>query len=511
MTRTRRIAGSVALGLATQVATVVVGFWLTRFILDRIGVHDYGVWLVLLQFLGYLALADLGVVAILPRQAALLTGGTPGPGALRSLVGETARLIVWQWPFVIALSAAAWLLLPADWDTSRGPLAIMLAVFAIAFPLRLFGAVLQGLQEMVFLGWVQLATWMASTIVSVVALTAGFGLYSLSLAWGVLQLVPPVLCLHRLGTRYPDLLPRNLPHLGWDAARRHLGSAAWVSLGQLSSILVYGADLLIIGTLLGATAVVPYAVTLKLISVVANAPVMLAHASGPGLSQLRAGDSRDSLRRATGALTQGLLAMSGGVACVVVAVNQGFVGWWLDAGQYAGTVVTLAATGLMLLRHYATASAFALFSFGHERLTAMAGIVEGAVTVVASIVLVRAMGPVGAVFGALIAVTLFTLPMILPTLARETGTTVGGVLRIIAPFALRIAIATATAHVIGSWFQPTGPFMLVAAALLSAAIYTVLMLPVALRPPLRDYVVQLVGAIRARIWPSPPTPSTLGP
>ena len=60
MTRTRRVAGSVALSMLSQVAAMVVGLWLTRFVLGRLGQHDYGVWLVISPFnLGYLLQSSL--------------------------------------------------------------------------------------------------------------------------------------------------------------------------------------------------------------------------------------------------------------------------------------------------------------------------------------------------------------------------------------------------------------------------------------------------------------------
>ena len=88
MTRTRRVAGSVALSLMSQVVAMVVGLWLTRFILDTLGQSTLGLWLIILQALGLLALADLGVVAVLPRQTAFVTGRDGAPGALGELVGR---------------------------------------------------------------------------------------------------------------------------------------------------------------------------------------------------------------------------------------------------------------------------------------------------------------------------------------------------------------------------------------------------------------------------------------
>jgi O-antigen/teichoic acid export membrane protein len=508
MTRTRKVAGSVALSLLSQAVAMIVGLWLTRFILGALGQHDYGLWLIILQSLGYLALADIGVVAVLPRQTAFTTGKDGSPDALPRLVGETARLVRWQTPVVFALALVAWLAVPPSVVAHRDVLGLVLLLFAASFPLRLYTAVLQGLQDLVFLGWVQFAGWLVSAAVTVIALLSGLGLYSLALAWGVTQLGPPLVARWRLGAKYPHALPRDPISLGWAGARRHLSSALWVSLGQLAGAMVNGADILIIGAVMGPAAVVPYAVTVKLIQVIGNLPVMVAHAAGPGLSQMRAGESKDDLRRATNALAQAVLAGAGIVACVIVAVNQGFVGWWVGADRYAGDTLTLLAVVLMLVRHYGTTIVYAIYSFGHEKRLAVAGIMEGAVSVAAGIALVKIAGPVGAVIGALIAAVLVVMPLILPTLARELATTVGGLFRALLPFALRLALSLAAGVLIGRWLAPTSPWMLAVAALAAAGVYVALVLPVALRPPLREYVLQLVTLVRTRLGlaPAPPAP-----
>jgi len=509
VTRTRKVAGSVFLSLTSQVAAMVVGLWLTRFILFRLGQHDYGVWLIILQSLGYVALADIGVVAVLPRQTAFVTGKDAPPDALPTLVGETARLVLWQTPIVMGLCVVAWLLFPhhGTWTTSHGPLAAMLAIFAIAFPLRLFPAILQGLQDLVFLGWLQLATWLLNTIVVVSALWAGLGLYALALAWAATQIIPPLVGWHRLRTVHRHALPARLPPLTWPDARRHLASALWVSLGQMSNALSSGADVLIVGAVLGPSVVVPYVITLKLITVIGNLPVTVAHAAGPGLSQMRVGESRHDLRRATDALAQAVLAATGVVACVIVAVNRGFVGWWVGPDRYAGALITLVGVALMLLRHYGTTVVFAVYSFGHERRLAIVGIVQGAVSVSLSIVLVKTIGLVGALIGPIAAEFLVVLPGVLPVLARETDTTVSGLLLRQLPFALRLGLALALGAALGSWLAPTAPLLLAVTSLLAAAAYVALIAPVALRPPLREYVVQIAHVVRARLGlaPAPPT------
>ena len=94
--RTRRFVGGLSLGYLHTVTVTLVGLWLTPYLLRHLDEHDYGLWLLTAQILFYLALTDMGVVALLPREVAFTTG--PGRRDAASttcghLVGETTRLV----------------------------------------------------------------------------------------------------------------------------------------------------------------------------------------------------------------------------------------------------------------------------------------------------------------------------------------------------------------------------------------------------------------------------------
>ena len=497
--RTTRYLGGLTAGLANHVLTLLVGLWLTRFALSRVGQDGYGLWLVGLQIMGYFALADLGVVAVLPRQTAFVTGRTGrSPGELAALVGETARLVLWQMPLVLLGAAIVWLLIPGAWEPLRPALAIVLVAFVVGFPLRLFGAVLNGLQDLAFLGAAQLAVWTTSTGLIVALLYAGHGIRALAWGWALTQLLPPAIHAARLARRFPEALPSRLPRLGLAAAREHLGRALWVSVGQLAGVLNGGIDLLVIGAVLGPAAVVPYACTAKLIQVAANVPMMVSHMAGPALSEMRTGAGRERLLTVANALSQAVLFASGAIACVVAVVNGGFVGWWVGPHLYGGLGLTVLFVALMLVRHWGTTVVFAVYSFGHERRLALTGLAEGLVTATATVLLVRGLGIAGAPLGALVGAICVTLPAVVPVLARETGASVGALLGALAPWAARATVLVG-AGVAWQRLAPPRSFPAVAAAAIAAAlVWTAIMAPLALRPPLRPYALAALDTL----WPA---------
>jgi len=495
--RTSRFAGGLAMAVANHALMLLVGLWLTRFVLARVGQTEYGLWLVALQVMAYLALTDLGVVAVLPREAAFAAGRADAAGALPRLVGETARLALWQTPLVALAAAAIWMALPEAWSPLRPVLAAALLAFVVTFPLRLYQGLLQGLQDLRFLGQVQLGVWVVSTLVVVGLLLGGARLSALAAGWVVTQVMPPAIYWWRLRRRYPEALPAALPPLDLDTARPHLARALWVSLNQVGQLLLSGADVLIVGLLLGPNAVVLYVMTGKLIAVAANLPSMIAQTAGPGLSELRVRESRERRLQVATALMQAVLLLSGLIACVVLLVNQRFVTWWVGGHLYGGGLLTALLVALMLLRHWGTAVVFTVYSFGHERRLALTGLAEGAVTVACTAIGVRWLGLIGAPIGALVGIAAVALPSLLPVLASETGSPVPALLRRHLPWAWRFAILAVAVHLLRDRIPLGGIVSIAAWAILTAGLCGAVMLPMALRPPLRTYALQGLDTL----WP----------
>jgi O-antigen/teichoic acid export membrane protein len=491
MSRTRRFVGGVSVGYVHQGVVTVVGLWLTPFLLWQLGPHDYGLWLTATQLIAYLTLLDVGVLALLPRDAAYATGraGSAAQATeLPEVIGRTARIVLWQMPLIAAAAWVAWWLLPDSWRSLQVPLAAVLAAFVLTYPLRLFQAMLQGLQDLAFVGGVQLAAWSLGTVLTVYLVLTGWGLTALAAGAVVTQLAALGACGIRVATRFSATLPRSLPRLGWGVTVAHLQRAFWVSVSQVAQVLLYATDLLIVAWIFGPVTVVPYACTQKLISVLSNQPQILTQAAAPGLSELRMGASRSRLFTVTSSLSLALMLGSGAVLVVVLAVNRAFVAWWVGADQYGGAVLTGLFAAAMLIRHWNTALVYSLFAFGHERRISITTVLDGAVTLALSLIFARLIGVAGVPLGFLAGALLVSVPANLTALARDTGVSPVQFASALTPWGIRLALLVPIA--VGTNLLVRSPSFLsvAAAAAVIGAAYAALMLPVALRPPLGAYV-----------------------
>ena len=496
MTRSRRFYGGLRLNYLYQALLMVAGLWLTPFLLKHLGEHDYGLWLVGMQTLSYLVLMDFGVVAILPRATAYATGhairGT-GNHDLADMIGRTARIVLYQTPIVGLGVVVFWLAVPMG-PAIRGPILLAMVGFTLLFPLRIFQAVLHGLQETPYIGKLQFVSWGVSTALMVILILRGVGLYALAIGWVAGQLLPAVLSFYRLKTAFPDVLPSRLPNLVRKELFQALTSGTWVSVAQIAQVLVAGTDYVIIGKLLGPAAVVPYACTQKLIMVLANQPHAIMEMAAPGLSQMKTSESRENLSRVCSALALGMLTASGAVVCITLAVNHSFVSWWLGDRQFGGALLTAALAASMLFRQWNTTSVFTIFALGYERRISITTLADGIVSLAAGLVLVKLLGPVGAPLGALLGVCLISLPGNLAALAQELQVSTFAVASSIWPWFWRFVIVAALAGVLGLWSRPNLPYI-IGVTSVTGALYVAIMLPMIMESHLKNYLPSQAGQL----------------
>jgi O-antigen/teichoic acid export membrane protein len=495
MTRSARVFGGVGLGQAHLVLATLVGLWLTPVLLARVGPEQYGLWLVGLQLLGYLYLLDLGVVGLLPRETAYASGrvltGEP-PELLARTVSRIRGVIWWQVPAVLVVTVTAWALLPASWEPLRTPLTSVLLFFALTFPTRAYHALLQGLQDLVFLGQLQLVAWGTGTAVLVALVFSGVGLPALAAGWLVTQGITVATCWWRIRSRHPAVWAPRPEAVSWAEARAFISRSIWISMAQVAQTLLAGSDVLLVAALLGPAAAVPYACTAKLIQVLANHPQMVMQAAAPALSEMRMSEHRVRLAAATAVLTRAMLVLSGAVACLVLAINQDFVSWWVGPVQYGGSALTVVLVGAMLARHINTTTVYAVFCFGHERRLSITAVADGLVTTVIALVLVPHLGLSGVAVASLVGVVTVSYVPNVRVLARELGVHPYTPLLELRGWFVRFVLCAAAGAAVAALPLGHGFPQLVTRAAAISVVYALVMVPFIVTGTLGVYVQQIL-------------------
>ena len=191
MSRLRRAAVAASFGYLQYLVAIVSGIVMVPVTLHYLGARRYGLWLASGELLGYAAMVDLGVIGVLPWMLAE-ADGREDREAMRALVANGLALGAIVGLGYAMLAAGLWLLLPSalslgadDRLAIGGPLAVLAAAVAIAYPLRVFNAVLTGLQDVTFNGLLAVAQAILSVAITAVMLVRGYGLFAIATAAAV--------------------------------------------------------------------------------------------------------------------------------------------------------------------------------------------------------------------------------------------------------------------------------------------------------------------------------------
>jgi O-antigen/teichoic acid export membrane protein len=510
MSRSRSFLGGALFAYVYQASLMLVGLWLTPFYIHTLGVRDYGIWLVALQVLNFLLLCDFGIIVVTPRDVANASGiehaereSGNGCGHVARVVGQTLKVVLAQ-TCVIALAALGlFLLRPAHDPALRGPVGLILAVFVISYPLRVFPAVLQGLQDLKFLGQLRLTLWSVSTALVIGMLLAGARFYALACGWCLQQLGHDLAACWRLRRSRPDLLSAEVWRQAGPLRWRWFTRGFWVNVNQVATALSAGSDLLIVGRAINAATVVVYSSTNKLIAVLQNQPQILASVALPGISHMKTSESRERILQATTSLTQAMLLLAGGIVCVILAANQQFITLWLGAQFFGGMQLTVILLLTFLLRQADYTLAVTLFAFGHEKLLSIRALTDGAVSVAIAFLLVRHWGLVGVAFGFLCGAAFISIPADIFLLTRTLQMPVAGVIRPYVPYAWRFAVAGSFALAVRHWLGAPNVLHLALTTSIVGLAYLLLVMPYVWSTPLRGYIqgatATLGSAMRSRV------------
>jgi O-antigen/teichoic acid export membrane protein len=487
---------------------LVTGFVLFPLVVWQIGKHDYGLWLVSGELVGYLLLGDLGVFTVLPWLVAAKHGARDYP-AIGRYVGDAVAVGVVVGAVLLAAAGAVlmsdpvWLRVQPDhWAKLRVPLAVYLGLTGVAFPLRAFGAVLAGLQDVTFGGLLSVLTVGLTAVLTAVLVLTGFGLLGLAVSAGL----PPLLAGLAAAVRY---FVTHRPEVGswkrptWAGGRYLLGQGfgSWMSgLGvrmlTASTALVFAA----VGQPGWATVLVA---TGKVAQVAQPFCQSLPDSALVGLSQLHGEGERERTRRVVSCLLLMYLIAPGFVGAGLLAANAAFVNRWIGAEVFGGLYVSgLLAAGLVAGN--VSSSVFKVVAVaGYRTVVGLTALVGGAVTIGLGYLLSPVRGPAGVVEAYLIVLAV-TLPIGVWLLRAVYGFGVREYVRAVGSWAVRATPVWVVAGALGGPLT-TAPVWVVAAATAGLCVaYLFAVRPLIVQAPWPDKVRALLSRSRYFRPPAPP-------
>ena len=407
-------------------AAILSGLVLTPVIIGAIGTEAYGAWAFIISLTTILRLLDFGVTPTVIRFTALHRGqgardeidalASAGlavyliAGAISVAVG---LVLAWFLPDMLSLSPE--LQRPAQ-------VAVVIAVLDLGTqaPLGLFRGLLKGSQRFDVLNTgaaIGIATYAVLVVVVLTRHATLPVLAAIALVATVVRIGYPILFVRR---ELPGL--RLSPSLVTKKGVRGLLGYSWFAfIGHFAAKIVYSADLIVIGAVLGAREVALYAVATRLFGLSANVAQIGTELLLPLQSELegRAEHGRQRALVISGIRSSMCVAVL--LALPLVVLPSWILTAWLG-NDFSASVVPLALLGIAVFftQPNAVLSQY-LFASGRPAQLAVAQGSLGALNLGLTIVLLLTVGSIWvAAFATVVAEGIGAM-IVLPLLARRRG------------------------------------------------------------------------------------------
>lgn len=406
--RVWQIARSVVSNWFATAATLAVGFFLAPFVVHHLGNVEYGVWVLAVSSVNYLALLDLGMRSSVLRFVSK-THTTRDHEAASEILSAALWVRILISFVVLVLSGALAAVFPLLFKVppslahdARVAILIIGVTTAVTMALGVLGGVLSALNRYDLLSYVTVVQLVIRVTGVVAVLLRGHGIIAIAVVELIAATVGNILLAIIACKIYPEVKIR-LKKPRWEVLRQIWSYSIYVFTITIAIQLVYQTDNLVVGAFVSAAAVTFYSIGNSLCRYTDQVVGSMTMTFVPAASTYEASGDTSGLRSLYINGTRATIALSLPILLTLILRGNTFIRLWMGA-EYAhesGIVLAILAFGLMFSFPNNTAGAIAYGVEKHKTL-AMWAVGEAIANLTLSIVLAHRFGLYGVAMGTLI-------------------------------------------------------------------------------------------------------------
>jgi len=400
------------------VVNVLVGIFLSPFILHRLGDTAFGIWVLIFSITGYYGLFDLGIRSSVVRYVSKAKAtGDPDYASRVISTSLFAYSCIGIVTFLITLTLTAHVdaffhIEPEFHTTARWLLFMVGSGVSLGFPLGISGGMLEGLQRFDITSFTSIASALLRALLIVIALQHGHGL----LVVAFITVILPILASTVAAMVAFRLLPIRLrwSRVDRETFREMAGYSAPMLIMIVSARLRFKSDSVIIGAILSPAAITYFNIGSRIVDYAGEVVESLAQTFVPMASHAYSRGDVDRLRKIFVAGNRFCAFTIFPICAILIILGRSVIEAWVGeryvAQSYPVLLILLISTALMLAQ---AASGRVLMGMSRHGTWAIVMFIEGVVNIVLSVLLVRPYGIIGDAIGTaapLAATMIFFLP-----------------------------------------------------------------------------------------------------
>ena len=416
---------------AGMFATMLAGFLLTPFIVHRLGDTAYGIWALTGAIVAYLGLLDLGMSAAVAKYVAEYRARNQS-----QKVNEIVNTVFFLYSLLSLFALLAVLVLslyfPAIFNVEEGYAQIARATlflvgidFVILLPTSILNAILVGHQRFDLNNLAGILALLVKAVLIVVLLNLGFGLVGLATTSIVSTLLLAAARFWAMSRTAPEL-HIHPKFFGRDIVPS-VGKFSLLVFGlQVTGLVVYNMDNIVIALFLPLAAITPFVIAYKLGILVRDAIAQpLASVFMPAFSELNGmgrAEDQERIRRLFIEGTKATAVLVLPITVFLMVMGEHIIRLWVGE-EYVSTSTPVLYALIVFFLSNALFRTGANLLFGIGKLRRYFYVVSGMAlgNLVLSILLVRVLGIAGVAMGSAIPMVIGCGLFLFPHACQVTG------------------------------------------------------------------------------------------
>lgn len=487
--------------------TLLVGFFLSPFILHKLGDEAFGVWILIFSLTGYYGILEFGIRSSIIKYVAECKATGDNDRLLR-IVNLSVLVYTGVAVVVIAIAIVGSRYVDAVFhissDLHHAATVLFLLVgtsVAVGMPLSVFAGILAGLQEFYFINVTQAVVTLLRVVLIIFALERGLGLISVAFITVALPLLSYLIYAWRV--RSSIVLHFGARFIDRGTFRQIFNYSFFSFISNLAFRLRFQTDAIVIGTMLSSTAITHFSIGSKLVNYSSMLVVGLGQIFTPMSSEFHATGDQHRLRRLLVLGNRACALVVLPMATIMVIFGKRVIDVWVGAQYESSYIILLILLIPSVLADVQGSSRQILYGMGRHKALAVVNICEGLINLVLSVLLVRYWGIVGDALGTAIPLTLTSLFFLPLYLCRLLNIRVRDYLREAYALPLVFCIPTIIALLFMKHFFETRNYIQLGTQIaIACSAYGICILwlfftqepmGIEMRPKVRKYVLQVLG------------------
>jgi O-antigen/teichoic acid export membrane protein len=432
--RTRELIKNVGSSWFSLGVNILVGIFLSPFILHRLGNVAYGAWILVFSVTGYYGLFDLGIRSSIIRYVSTYTATNDTEGVSRlintalavySAIGVAAILTT----LVLSSFLGSLFRMPSGFLLTARLLFLMVGTaVALGFPAGVFSGILEGLNRFYFVNITNLISTLLRALLILLALHFGCGLLWVALITVTLPLVAAAL--------RAVIALRVLPlRFGW----KYVDRSAFSEIARYSGTsfilmiaykLRFKTDEIVISTMLSVGAVTFFSIGDRLVDYTGEVVSSLAQIFVPMSGQSDATGDETRLRKILIAGNRACALIVFPITATLIILGKSVIAAWVGRDYVQASYPVMLTLLIPCTFAFAqAASPRILYGMAKHRSLAWVVAMEAIANLILSVLLIRPLGILGDALGTAIPLACTSLFFMPRHLCRILNVRVGFFLR----------------------------------------------------------------------------------